>query len=151
MMNIESTDSSADLKTILVMHPISWTDLKRVISLLPPTYAKRGTRPDPKLGSMRYVQAILTHEKGRGYWIWCFNVFREDCKTCLLSIWPPGEWTPNQPNVRTWIVTQDGVERRYGKLESVVNDLRRLCGGTPIQIDLRFIYPKSLGDDDEKA
>ena len=151
MMNIESTDSSADLETVLVMHPISWTDLKRVISLLPPTYMKGAKGPDPKLGTMRYVQAILTHEKGRGYWIWSFNVFREDGSECLLAIWPPGDWTPNQPNVRTWIVTQTGDERRYGKLESVVNDLRRLCGDTPAQINLRLIYPKSLGDDDEKA
>ncbi len=131
------------------MHPISWTDLKRVIAYLPPTYDRDNKGELDLERPLRRMHVVMKHEPGRGYWISDMKIFANQIQTgpekkCLLAIWPPGEWTSNQPNVRTWIVTQTGAERRYGKLESVVKDLRRLCGDTPAQIDLR-IYP------DEKA
>ena len=90
---------------------------------------------------MRYLLAILRHEEGRGYWIWSLNVFLGDRHTLLFGIMPPGEWTSDQANVRTFITTQTGKERRYGKLESVVADLRKLCGDIPAEIDLRLVPP----------
>lgn len=135
----------------LISRPISWTDLKRVISYLSPTYA-RDKKGEPDLNRpLRMMRVTATHEPGLGYWVGELKIFSDQVPNrgpvavaaqmdmCLLSIFSPRVLeNSDYPNVRTWIVNQKGDERRYGKLESMITDLRRLCGDTPVVIDLRI-------------
>ncbi len=132
----------------LIARPISWTDLKRVIAYLSPTYA-RDEKGEPDLNRpLRMMRVTVKHEPGRGYWMGEIKILSDQLPTgpqqaemdmCLLTILSPGVLrNSDYPNVRTWIVNQKGDERRYGKLESMITDLRRLCGDTPVVIDLRI-------------
>ena len=70
----------------LISRPISWTDLKRVIAYLPPTYA-RDKKGEPDLNSpLRWMRVTVTHEPGRGYWMGELKIFSDHFQQALSRL-----------------------------------------------------------------